>query len=269
MPAVDQIQAALPEFGCLQVVAPVDHAGTVEALQNAYAFNQLLDSHIRAVNHDYYSPQQVLQMVDGWAPDIACVAAEFDIPPELLAGTMALEADLDYHWTDAIFDGLVVSPLGGIFSHVEVGAAFAGVHFRHLKPALRQLGRDFSGSTFYQHYYDLIVSTSDADLTVLSTRYRLIDLADAAIMARHYAQLRMGTHRLSEMTITDMAFTWSAYRGGVVNTSADLQDDHRWSLDYLQRAENPQDFGDTLLALPYFRYFRQFYAQNLAFTTVR
>src|SRR5258708_6393569 len=173
-------------------------------------------------------------MVVGWTPQITCVAQQFDIPPGLLAGIMALELDLDYHTTDAMFDSMVVSPVGDTVSEIEVGAAYAGVHFKHLKPAVAETGEKFSSTEFYRTYYGLIMGHDAAELTELSTRYRLLDLTNAAVMARYYAKLRMGNRSLSEMTVNDMAFTWSAYRGGVVGSTADEGGDNRWSLEVLQ-----------------------------------
>jgi len=139
-PDVARLYNSIPALGCARVVSPVDRAGTLEALKHAYAWNDLLDKRFAAVNYNYFSAEQVLTMVSDWSPQIVCIAAEFDIPPELLAGIMASELDLDYHVVDAVFDDLVMSPFGDTFSHVEVGAAYAGVHFAHLKPALAALG---------------------------------------------------------------------------------------------------------------------------------
>ena len=258
-PEIERLYAAIPVSGCAIIVSPPDHAGTLEALQHAHEFNALLDRHVAAVKYDYFTREYVLSTVERWTPQITCVAREFDIPPELLAGIMALELDLDYNVADAVMDGLVVSPAGDVFSKLEFGAAYAGIHFKHLRPALVNLGEHFSGSPFYQTYYHFTITHDNVDLTEYATRYRLLDLSNAAVMARTYALLRMGSRPLSDMTITDMAFTWSAYRGGVINTPADLKDNHRWSVDYLQKASNPQIFGDTLIAVPYFSYFRALY----------
>src|SRR5258708_15369036 len=108
----------------------------------------------------------------------------------------------------------------------------------------------------------MALDRSDDDLSVVATRYRLIDLTNAAVLARYYGVLRMGSRSLSEMTITDMAFVWSAYRGGVTGTAADLSGPHRWSLDLLQKADNPQVFGDTVIAIPYFSYFHQVFKSD-------
>src|SRR5258708_9796 len=258
-PEIERLDAAIPASGCAIIVTPLDHAGTLEALQHAHEFNTLLDRHVAAVNYDYFTREYVLSTVERWMPQITCVAHEFDIPPELLAGIMALELDLDYNTADAVMDGLVVSPVGDVFGKLEFGAAYAGIHFKHLRPALVNLGDHFSTSPFYQTYYQFTLDHNNVDLTEYATRYRLLDLANAAVMARTYALLRMGKRPLSAMTTTDMASTWSAYRGGVINTPADLKDDHRWSVDYLQKADNPQIFGDTLIAVPYFTYFRALY----------
>jgi hypothetical protein len=259
-PDAERLRAELPPAGCAAPAAPVDHGRALEELHHAYEWNRLLaGSPLMAIDHDYYSGEEVLARVDGWLPLIACIAREFDEPPELLAGIIALELDLDYHLTDAVIDSLLRSPWGGLFGRVEIGAGYAGVHFGHLRPALATLGAQFSTSPFYQDYYRLIMTRSDADLTLLATRNTFIDLADAALMARYYARLRLGQRPWDSMTIDDMAFTWSAYRGGVVGSVADPRPDSRWSLDYLQQADNPHVFGDTIIALPYFSYYRAVY----------
>jgi hypothetical protein len=257
-PEVQRLYSAIPHSGCA-VVAVVDHERTLEELSRAYQWNALLDIRVAALNHDYLSPEQVLTKVDNWAQLIGCVAREFDIPPALLAGIMATELDLDYHVTDATVDSLVGSPFSDVFGDIEIGAAFGGIHFKHLEPALRSIGGDYSTSEFYQRYYHLTSQRSIRELTILATNHRLIDLANAAVMARYYALLRMGNRSLNDMTLTDMAFTWSAYRGGVSGTAADMLDSHRWSLPYLQKTDNPNVFGDTLIAMPYFSYFGEVY----------
>ncbi|HLY25592.1 MAG TPA: hypothetical protein VKQ72_04590 [Aggregatilineales bacterium] len=256
---VERLYAALPAGGCAQMVSPIDHSGTLETVRLSYRWNDLIDRRYRAINENYYPPEQVLAMDDSWTPQIACVSHEFQIPPELLSGIMALEVDLDYHLTDAVIDGLVVSPLGDEFSRIEAGSAFAGVHFEHLRPALASFGPDFSPSSFYRTFYTLSMTRSDGDLTELSTRYRLLDIANAAVMARYYALLRMGSRPLDSMTVTDMAFTWTAYRGGVLKTAADPRADYRWRLDTLQKASDPTILGDSLIAMPYFTYYHALY----------
>lgn len=257
---VARIQAALPTEGCAVLTAPIDHAGVLEQVQHAYQWNaRLHGTPYGAIDHQYFKPESVLTTVDDWMPMISCVAHEFDIPPELLAGIMALELDLDYHFTDAVLDNLVISPVGSFFSHIEAGAAYAGVHFGHLKAAVALLGEQYSASPFYRGYYHLITTRSDDELTYLATRYRLLDITDAAIMARYYATLRLGNRPLSQLTTTNMAFVWSAYRGGVIGTTVDPRPDSRWLLENYQRADNPQILGDTIIAMPYFAYYRTFY----------
>src|SRR5258708_31904921 len=98
-PDVERLYAALPSQGCARIVSPIDHVGTLETVRQTYRWNDLLDRRYQAINHDYFQPEQVLAVDDSWTPQIACVAHEFDIPPELLSGIMALELDLDYHLT--------------------------------------------------------------------------------------------------------------------------------------------------------------------------
>jgi hypothetical protein len=258
---VARLLAALPTCNMSSIV--VDHQGAIEEIRHAYAWNDLLrqrDSRLAAIDHQYFTPEQIMEMIDNWTPQIICIAGEFDIPPELLAGIMALEIDLDYHFTDAIFDNLVVSPLGRTFRYVEVGAGYAGVHFGHVKPALAVIGEDFSPAPFYRAYYRLTLTRSAGELTDLATRYQVIDIADAAVMARYYAQLRMGKQSLKSMTLQDMAFVWAAYRGGVVATPADPSEKSRWLLRNFKQANNVRVLGDTILAMPYFAHYREVYS---------
>src|SRR5258708_25717663 len=96
-PEIERLYSGLPAAGCAEIIRPIDHAGVLEALDHAYAFNKMLDRHVAAVNHDYFTTPQVLAMVVGWTPQITCVAQQFDIPPGLLAGSLALSLDLEYH----------------------------------------------------------------------------------------------------------------------------------------------------------------------------
>ncbi len=259
-PDVDHLISLIPKNGCAVLTTHPDHAGLLEELQHAYEWNRLLaGSRLAAINQDYFSTEEVLQKVEGWTPQIVCIAHEFAIPPELLAGIMSLELDLDYHVTDVVFDSVIRSPWGRLVSDIEIGVGYAQVHYKHLRPALATFGREFSTSPFYQTYYAMTMARSDGDLTLLATRHAEIDIANAAVMARYYALLRLGKRSMNELTVTDMAFIWSAYRGGVVGTAADPRADSRWSLDYLQKADNPYVFGDTLIALPYFTYYRNWY----------
>ncbi len=254
---VERLAAAL---NCTVNVAPLDRGRVVEEVLHAHAWNALLPAGpMRAVDHQFYSTDQVLDKVNALAPTVACVAHEFDLPPALLAGLLATELDLDYHLTDAVFDTLIRSGLCDALSYVEIGAGDMGVHFRRLHPALASLGDQFSPSSFYRNYYILTSTRTDAELTRLATRYPVIDLANGAVMARYYALLRIGDRPLAGMTVTDMAFIWSAYRSGVVGTPADPGNDHRWGRDYLRQASTVALFGDTIVALPYFAYYHDLF----------
>jgi hypothetical protein len=50
-----------------------------------------------------------------------------------------------------------------------------------------------------------------------------------------------------------------ACRGGAVGTPADPDAGSPRSLEALQKADNPDDFGDTIFALPYFAPYRAVY----------
>src|SRR5579859_1643534 len=79
-PDVERVYAALPAQGCATIVSAIDHAGTLEAVKQEYRWNDLLDKRYRAINDDYFAPEQVLAMTDAWTPEIVCVAQEFQIP---------------------------------------------------------------------------------------------------------------------------------------------------------------------------------------------
>ncbi len=242
---------------------PVDHGRVVEEVRHAHEWNSLLLNSPLATQErgGFFGVEAVLATVDDWSPLIACIAREFSIPPELLAGLLATELDLDYHLTDAAVDTTIRmrTLVGHGLCTVAIGGGYGGVHTSHLKPALATFGQDFSVSPFYQTYYHLITSRDSPAVTWLTTNYLAIDLANAAVMARYYARLRLGSRPLESLTLTDMAFVWSAYRGGVVGTPADPDAGSRWSLDALHKADNPYIFGDTIIALPYFSHYRAVY----------
>lgn len=252
------------ERQCSAVLPDMDRTKVLEEVQAAHSWNVLLPSDLAAIDRTFYTVDQTLSMVDSWAALIIWVAHEFGIPPELLAGMMAAEIELDYDWVSALVDAVLQTSLGDLLGDllnypIVMGAGIANVHLDHLIPTLAMLGPELSRSKFYQSYFNVMMTRSQADRIRLATRYRVIDLANAAAMCRYYAILRMGGRPLTTMTVTDMAFVWSAYRGGVVGTPADPKRDHRWSLVYFQKADNPYVLGDTLVALPYFSYYREMY----------
>jgi hypothetical protein len=250
----------LPEtLHCSAVVQVVDHGRVSEEVRQALDWNRLLaDSTLVSLERGgYYTLDEVLAKVDGWTPTTACLAQAVGIPPELLAGLLATELYMDYNAVDVLVDGVIRSEsvIGDMLCYVVRGGGYASVHVDHLKRALQALGPDLSPSPFYRSYYRLLSTLELPDITRLATRNLLIDLMDAAVMARYYADLRLGRRQMAGMTIEDMAFVWSAYRGGVVGTPADPRPDSRWSLEYLQQASDPHLFGDTLVALPFFSYY--------------
>ena len=264
-PARAALEAAFPAGPCVHT-QPVDPGRTLEEIRQAHAWNALLVGTGLATPErgGVYSPQAVLDQVETWLPLIGCLAQEFDIPPALLAGTVAAELDVDYHWTDLAVDSAMRTGTvgGGIISYLVTGGGFASVHTSHLRPALRLLDKDFSQSPFYRGYYRIVMSYDFPAFTRLTTSSRLVDLANGSVMARHYAGLRMGNRPLKRLSAVDMAFVWAAYRGGVSNTAADPDDGYRWSLETLRTVSNPHLFGDTIIALPYFSYYRLRFPDN-------
>lgn len=259
--SAENLLAALSGMGCAATVQPTDHGRVLEEIAHARAWNaRLRGTPLAAIDHQYFSAEAVLARIERWTPLIVCIAGELKIPPELLAGLLALELDLDYHQTDAVFDWFVQSPLGAIFSRVEIGAGYAGVHFNHLRPALATLGENFSPSPFYRAYHRITLTRAPAELTWLATHYRVFDLTNAAVMARYYASLRLEKPISDRMTLDDMAFIWSAYRGGIGATAADPSANHRWRLANYQKADNPYILGDTIIALPYFSHYREVFS---------
>jgi hypothetical protein len=263
-PELARLINALQRAECSVSPDPVARDGTLADLRRAAALNGLLpDGRLVAIDHDWYTPDQVLNRVDGWLPLIACVAREANIPPALLAGTLAAEIDLDYHLADAVFDSIVRSPFGEIAAHVEIGVGYAGIHWSGLRRALPRLGPRLLTSRFLKVYRHLIRSRSDAGLTRLATRYIVLDIANAAVMVRAYAELRLPGHHLTAttpLTTTDMAMIWTAYRGGVTGTPMDIRSDHRWSLIRFQRESNVAVMGDSLIAQPYYAYYAERFA---------
>jgi hypothetical protein len=262
-PAAERLIADLRCDSSAAPVVAVDHGRVIEEVRHAHEWNRLLlNSPLATLERGgYFSVEAVLATVDSWSPLIVCIAREFSIPPELLAGLLATELDLDYHFTDAAVDTTIrMRTLAGhVLCTIAIGGGYGGVHTSHLKPALATLGENFSALPFYQAYYHLITSRDFPVVTWLTTNYLAIDLANAAVMARYYARLRLGSRPMESLTLTDMAFVWSAYRGGVVGTPADPGTDSRWSLAFLRKADNPYVFGDTIIALPYFSHYRAVY----------
>jgi hypothetical protein len=238
-------------------VPRTDPTGAIAAVKQAHRWNDLLPPGLRAIDHHYYSTEEVFHMVNERADLIVCVAREVDIPPELLAGTLALELDLDYHLTDRVVDSLIRtnSRIGEILSGAAIGGGYGGVHTSQLRPAV--LGSDFAETQFTRAYAAELKHRDDAAYTRLTTSSTLIDLTNTAIMSRHYLRLRLGNRPIHSATLIDLAFTWTAYRGGVIGTHVDTRPDHRWSLSYLQRANDPYQFGEAIIALPYFSYYRE------------
>lgn len=252
---------AAPWSECGTPFTAVARDGTLAELRRADALNALIpDRRLRAINHTWYTRDQVFDRVDGWLPIIDCIAREADIPPALLAGTLAVEIDLDYHLTDAVMDNLIRSPMGDIAAQVEIGVGYAGIHWSGLRRSVAWLGPRLSGSAFFRLYRRLIMSRTDAVLTRLATRYVVLDIANAAVMLRAYAELKLPGRRLSHTTLlTDaqMALIWTAYRGGISSTPVDTRNDHRWSLIRFQHESSVTIMGDSLIAQPYYAYFRE------------
>jgi hypothetical protein len=252
-PRLVKLLSLLQRSGCV-TLHPVDLRGTRTDIQHAHALNALLtDSRRRAIDHDYLSNDQVLARIDAELPLIGCIAGDAHIPPELLAGVLALELDLDYHLTDTVGDLLVMSPLGEGFANIDIGAGYSQVHIKRLKAAIQMLKP--TDSPFLSAYRDLITSASTVDLTIFATRYRALDIANAALMLRYYTSLRIGNHS-QPLSLDDMAIIWSAYRGGVIGTTVDPDANHRWALVNYQHVTDPNLMGDTIIAQPYLRYFR-------------
>jgi hypothetical protein len=255
-------------FDCQVETASVliDSAGTLEAVAAAKAWNALLavTAPLRAAtDHDNLPASQVIARVDALASDIACVARVFKLPPALLAGLLAAEMDLDYHRADTIVDMLIASGWGDALAVLDMGMGMGGVHHGGLRRALAALGSSFSSSPFYEVYFRVTMRADAMRLTRLASRYVLFDLANVAVLARHYAELRMGGAPLEAMTVVDMAFTWSAYRGGVIASPADPDGPRRWSAERLQQASDPRSEPDALLARPYFAYYGALFAEEL------
>lgn len=236
-----------------------DRGEVIAQVANAHRWNAVMISEgavqVAAIDYDYLTTDEILMRIQEIAPLIVCVAREFGISPALVAGIIATAQDLDYNQIDSVVDRLVATGWGDGLSALDISAGLAGVHYYHLRPALARFGEQFSASPFYREYYRSVMSADRPAWIRLASRYPLYDVTNVAAMARHYAELRMGLRPLFEMTAADMAFVWSAYRGGVSNTHADPRSDHRWSLERYQRARDPFMLGDTLIALAYFRYY--------------
>jgi len=254
-PRVAAVLALFPTSTCASL-QPVDPRGTLTDIQHAHDLNVLIaDTRRRAIDHTYFTNAEVLARIDAELPLIGCLARAVHIPPELLASVLALELDLDYHLTDAVGDQLILSPLGEGFANIDVGAGYSQVHIKRLKIAITALKPNLPTSPFLRAYADLITDASTVDLTLFATRYRSLDIANAAFMLRYYTVLRMGSQP-QHLGLDDMAIIWSAYRGGVIGTPVDPDSNHRWALVNYQHVTDLTLMGDTLIALPYLHYFK-------------
>lgn len=209
-----------------------------------------------AIDHTFRTTDEVLDVVDGLIPLIGCVAREYDLPPALMAGIIAAAQDLDYNEIDAAVDSwLMTGWLDGL-TFFDIGAGVANVHYRSLRPAVQSIGETGRVGAFARNHRESALRQDKAGWIRLSSRYPAYDLANLAVMARYYGQLRMGERPLMGMTAVDMAFVWSAYRGGVVNTAVDDRPGYRWDAVMYQHATDLFMLGDTVVALAYFRHYR-------------
>jgi hypothetical protein len=214
-----------------------------------------------AVDHDFLTTDEVLDRVDGLLPLIACVARQYDIPPALVAGIIAAAQDLDYNRIDAAVDvWLTTGWLDGL-TFFDIGAGAANIHYRSLLPVLAK-EPGVGASPFARAHRASALRQGNAGWIRLSSRYPAYDMANIAVMARHYARLRIGEKPLAGLSAVDMAFVWSAYRGGVMDSASTGSASHdpsqmlRWALANYQRATDPFMLGDTAVALAYFQHYQ-------------
>src|SRR5258708_33954627 len=67
-PDVARLYNSIPALGCARGGSPVDRAGTLEAFEHAYAWNDLLDKRFATIKENYFSAEQGLTMVADWPP---------------------------------------------------------------------------------------------------------------------------------------------------------------------------------------------------------
>ncbi|HQN44641.1 MAG TPA: WXG100 family type VII secretion target, partial [Anaerolineaceae bacterium] len=170
-------------------------------------FQSLQEAHLKPDRTDVFTSQQAIDTVLENRALIEKYAAQYGIPPALLAGVIAAEMDLDYKVTDSIQDWIINLPLIGedigklnILDPAGSAPGYANVTERTLRWAIDKYPQDFPGADAASNYD-------------FSSKHRASlegSVEGAAIVLAKYTELHGGVS-----SPEDMAVIWGAYKTGI------------------------------------------------------
>ncbi len=154
---------------------------------------------------DVFTSQQAIDTVLENRALIEKYAAQYGIPPALLAGVIAVEMDLDYKDKDRLQDGIINLTgidIGELDIRDPAGSApgYANVTERTLRWAIDKYPQDFPGADAASNYD-------------FSSKHRASlegSVEGAAIVLAKYTELHGGVS-----SPEDMAVIWGAYKSGI------------------------------------------------------
>lgn len=183
------------------------------------------------------------------------IAKKYGLDPALLAGTVAVEMDLDYDWIDKIQDGLGRRNIGA-----GDGPGVANVHNASLETAVNYLKEhNLAGNDFAQNY-----DWSSSNRSSFNG-----SMEGAAIVLAMYTHAHGGAP-----TSDDMAVIWGAYKSGIKGFIPNDPGEGYASLDHFRNNTANGGIGEFLMgknayyAQPYFEYFKEAFSQPVPQITV-
>jgi RHS repeat-associated protein len=246
-----------------------------------------------AENYAYHSSCYAIDWVNQHRNEIAAVAQRHGVPPELVAGILASEIDFDYDFRDVVGDTAFQgggdwvidnylmrnrNPGPGVGSiHYETGWLYAQ---RHYLLCGYELGEIFTTqgtprATFIAPGMGPRTFTATRLLTAREwVKVVLTDsgaIEGVSIIARFLADYRTGTggkpnktSHYTDLTPTDMAQIFGAYRNGVGGLTCfndpDGDGDHACGFTRVFDFQRKATLGDQARqAYPYFTYFADFF----------
>lgn len=172
--------------------------------QMAERLRKLQEAHLKPDRTDFYNSQQAIDFVLQNRALIERYAAQYGVPPALLAGVLAVEMDLDYPFDKGWLQDWLIEKTGvdiGRFEDPQGSApGYASVTERTLRWAIEQYPAGFPGA-------------EDASRYDFSVRYRASPpgtIEAAAIVLAKYTELHGGVS-----SPEDMAVIWGAYKTGI------------------------------------------------------
>lgn len=189
---------------------------------------------------DQYGAETVIPVIQNNRDTINRIAAKYNVDPRLLAGVIASEMDFDHAINDRIADALAQNNLIGlpavtasvfvraipglsIFADpiaqkvdgvFKEGLGVASVHVESLKESIDYMG---------QHDLPGFLAARDYDFGAYNRASFEGSVEAAAIYTSALTHFKYGSMS-PEMSSTDMAVIWGAYRTGVDDFSAKIGD---------------------------------------------